>query len=437
MRLALVTVATLAWVQASILVPAEPSAAAERPNIIVIMADDFGYECVGADGGTSYRTPNLDRLAATGMRFDHCFAQPLCTPTRVQIMTGQYNVRNYIEFGLLPAGQITFANLLRDAGYATSIVGKWQLANGLEGPRKFGFDDHCLWHFMRRMSRYANPGLEINGREMDYTHGEYGPDIVNDHAIEFVSDHRQGPFLLYYPMMLTHSPYQPTPDSPAYDKDAKGEKVDQEVPHFCEMVEYTDKLIGKLVARLDELGIRERTLILFTGDNGTGRGTTSRMGDMTVVGGKGSMTDQGMRVPLIVNWQGTIAPGVSDALVDMTDILPTVCDAAGIAPSAELTLDGHSLWPRLTGDKGWKPREWTYCWYAPNQNKRDVPRWFARDHKYKLFGDGSFYEVDTPHFTETKLDADKLTSQQAAARDRLAAVLARFEHARPKELEGK
>src|SRR3954451_2065621 len=141
------------------------------------MADDLGYECIGADGGTSYKTPQIDKLARSGIRFEHGYAQPLCTPTRAQIMTGQSNVRNYVRFGYLPPDQTTFANRLRDAGYRTAIAGKWQLGNGLDGPRRFGFDEHCLWQLSRRPPRYANPGLEINGVERDFSKGEYGPDI--------------------------------------------------------------------------------------------------------------------------------------------------------------------------------------------------------------------------------------------------------------------
>ena len=113
-------------------------AAAAKPNVILIMADDFGYECVSANGGESYRTPHLDRLAATGMRFENCHVQPLCTPTRTQLMTGQYNVRNYVEFGYLIPESRTFANLFREAGYATAICGKWQLGSEASLPKRWG-----------------------------------------------------------------------------------------------------------------------------------------------------------------------------------------------------------------------------------------------------------------------------------------------------------
>ena len=206
--------------------------AADSPNVVLIMADDFGYECVGCNGGTSYKTPNLDRLAADGVRFENCHVQPLCTPTRVQLMTGIYNVRNYVHFGLLDPKQTTFGNLLQGAGYATAVAGKWQLGHSFDLPGHFGFDEHCLWQLTRRPPRYANPGLEINGKEVDYKTGQYGPDLVNDYAVDFIVRHKDKPFFLYYPMMLTHSPYQPTPDSPDWDPTAMGEKANTSPKHF-------------------------------------------------------------------------------------------------------------------------------------------------------------------------------------------------------------
>ncbi|MGC3996329.1 MAG: sulfatase-like hydrolase/transferase [Anaeromyxobacter sp.] len=163
------------------------SAASAKPNLVLILADDLGYETVGANGGTSYKTPVLDKLAADGMRFTRCFAQPLCTPTRVQLMTGLYNVRNYIHFGALETSQITFGNLLKKAGYATAIAGKWQLGREVDLPQKFGFDESYLWQHTRRPARYANPGIEHNGKELDFSKGEYGPDLVNDFAIDFIT----------------------------------------------------------------------------------------------------------------------------------------------------------------------------------------------------------------------------------------------------------
>jgi arylsulfatase A len=400
---------------------------AKRPNVIVILADDFGYECVGANGGTSYKTPNLDQLAATGARFERCYVQPLCTPTRVQLMTGKYNVRNYVRFGHLDPRATTFAHLFKGAGYRTGMVGKWQLGQAFDLPGHFGFDEYCLWQLTRRPPRYANPGLEVNGKAIDYVSGEYGPDLVNQYAIDFVGKNKDRPFFLYYSMMLTHNPYQPTPDSPEWDPKAMGEKVNQNVKHFGDMTTYMDKLIGKLVAKLDELGVRENTLILFIGDNGTGRGTPSYMGNRLVRGGKGLTISTGMHVPLIVNWKGKTPSGqVSGDLVDSTDILPTICDAAGV--KVPPGIDGKSFHAQLRGEKG-RPREWIYCWYAPNGGAK-ADKEFAASHRHKLYRGGELYDYLVDQEEQRPLAA----SVAAADRQMLQGVLDQYRDARPPEL---
>ena len=412
-------------------------AAARSPNIILIMADDFGYECVTANGGESYQTPNLDRLAAGGMRFENCHVQPLCTPTRVQLMTGMSNVRNYTHFGHLDPGQITFGNLLKSAGYATGITGKWQLGRDLALPAKFGFDDYCLWQLTRRPDRYKNPGLEINGKELDFKDGEYGPDLVNNHALAFIERHKEAPFFLYYPMMLTHSPYDPTPDSADYAADAqKGKKAKQDKAkdagkgHFADMVAYMDKLIGKLVTKLDEASLRENTLILFLGDNGTGKGTPSQFKGRQVKGGKSETTTWGTHVPLIVNWPGSITAGrVSQDLICSTDFLPTICEAAGAPLPAGLNLDGRSFLPQLLGKQA-KPREWLYAWYNPSGGPKAKAE-FAHDAQFKLYRDGRFFDVLADDAEKQRLDEAALTDNAKTARQKLQAALDQFKDARP------
>ena len=412
---------------------ATPSSA--RPNIILIMADDLGYETIGANGGTSYRTPVLDRLAATGVRFTHCCVQPLCTPTRVQIMTGLYNVRNYVRFGYIDPQVVTFGNLLRQAGYATCITGKWQLGQDPELPKKLGFDEYCLWQHTRRPPRYANPGLEINGVEKDYNNGEYGPDLVNDYAMDFITRKKDGPFFLYYPMMLTHGPYQPTPDSPDWDPMAQGENVNKDVNHFADMVAYMDKLIGQVVAKLDALGIRDNTLLIFVGDNGTGRGTRSMMGDRLVIGGKGTTTDAGMHVPLIANWPREITSGrICSDLVDSTDFVPTLLDAAGVRPSSGLKLDGRTFLPQVLGAEG-QPRDWVYSWYSPRQSANMTVREFAFNHRYKLYGTGEFFDLSKDLEEKQPLKVAALAGEAATAAKLLQGALDQFKDARPAALD--
>jgi len=373
----------------------------------------------------------LDKLAATGVRFTHCYVQPLCTPTRVQMMTGAYNVRNYVNFGQMNPKLTTFGNLFKQAGYSTCIVGKWQLGRDVDLPRKFGFDESCLWQHTRRPPRYANAGLEINGKEKDYSDGEYGPDLVNDYAIKFITRHQETAFFLYYPMILTHAPYQPTPDSASWDSAARGELVNQRPEHFGDMVEYMDKLIGRLIAKIEILGLRENTLLIFLGDNGTGRGVRSMMGDRLVIGGKGSTTATGMHVPCIVSWPGQAAAGrVCVDLVDSTDFLPTICEAAGINPPDDMTIDGRSFLQQIRGEQG-NPREWIYSWYSPRLEPIEE---CAFDRRYKLYRDGRFYDLTKDIAEKQPFTVDELTGEAATAAHKLRGALDRFRNARPGDL---
>lgn len=423
--------ATLAAILAACAAPgttAEP----RPPNVVLILADDLGYETLGSNGGTSYTTPVLDGLAASGARFTHCYAQPLCTPTRVQLMTGLSNVRNYIDFGTIDPRAVTFGTIFKRAGYATCITGKWQLGRDRDLPRRLGFDESCLWQHTRRPPRYANPGLEIDGVEVDFSSGEYGPDIVSNHACDFVARNASRPFFLYYPMMLTHAPFQPTPDSPDWDPTARGEHANQAPRHFGEMVAYMDKLIGKLVDTLDTHGLRDDTLILFLGDNGTGRGVPSRMGDREVIGGKGSTTEAGMHVPLVASWPGRIrANTVCDDLVDTTDFLPTIAAVAGVDGPELEHLDGRSFLPQLLGERG-TPRDWIYSWYAPREGgeaERAVE--FAFDRRFKLYRDGRFFDLASDRAEKRPLAVAALEGDAAAAAIKLRAAIDSFADARP------
>lgn len=412
---------------------------AAQPNVVVILVDDLGYECIGANGGKSYQTPNLDRMAREGVRFEQCYAQPNCTPTRTQLMTGMSNVRNYVRFGLLDKSQTTFGNLFREAGYATCITGKWQLGQNEGGPGHFGFDEHCLWAYLDHGRRYANASLAING-ELQAMEGRYGPDVCQSLALDFIRRNRSKPFFLYYPMILTHGPYEATPDSKDYGHAAeKNRKHSQQ--HFADMVAYMDKLVGALAQELETLGLRENTLILFTGDNGTGRGTTSTLADGSEQEGeKGSTTRGGMHVPLIVSWPGRMAAGtVCPDLVDMTDFLPTICEASGIVPPKSLPLDGRSFLPQIRGEKG-SPRDWIYSYWVPlresqtaNVGTRHAVEQ-AFDQRYKLYSTGKFFDLDHDVEEQSPQPVAELKGDAAAAAQKLQAALDHFKDARPATL---
>lgn len=398
----------------------------EKPNIILIMADDLGYECLGCYGSVSYKTPILDRLARTGMRFDHCYSQPLCTPSRVQIMTGRYNFRNYKMFGYFDIEEITFAHVLKEAGYGTCIAGKWQLSHGIEGPFHAGFDEYALWQIHRKIAgefvlgpRYADPKLYVNGKIMDKTEGKYGPDICCDFILDFIERKKSMPFLVYYPMILTHNPFVPTPDSPEWAEN-RNEKNNK---YFADMVSYMDKIVGRIVDKLDELGLRDNTLLLFTGDNGTHWNIRSRVGDQWIQGGKSLMTDAGTHVPLIANWPGTIAESsVCDDLVDFSDFMPSIAEMANSPLPQNVVIDGNSFYPQLHGEKG-TPREWVFMHYWDRGRDKCKTRRCTRNKRWKLYDDGSFYDVINDPLEENSISDDKVVGEIAAVKEKLQRVL--------------
>ena len=417
--------------------PAPPDA--PRPNVVLFLVDDLGHEALGAYGGVSYDTPRLDRLADSGMRFTHAYAQPLCSPSRVKIMTGRYNRRNYTEWGVLPPGEITFANLLRDAGYATFAAGKWQLTGHEllwpveepcclgEGqtPEEAGFDDYLLWYLHGKGRRYADPQL-WNRDGGAVVAGGYGPDLLADFVLEKIAEQAaerpEQPFLAYFPMVLTHAPFEPTPASPAWSVDRRA----RDPAHFADMVAHADAIVGRIVGTLDRLGIRDETLVLFTADNGTPRQITSRMADgRTVRGGKGRTTDAGTRVPFIASWPGTIEAGaVSDALIDLSDFLPSLAELAGAPLPGDRVVDGRSFVPVLRGEQE-TARDWVFTDFRPR-----FPRFsdaaFVQDRRFKLYEDGRFFDVAADVTERHPLPAESLSGDAASARAALQAVLDRL-----------
>ena len=405
-----------------------PALAADRPNVIVIMADDMGYENLSCHGSKLYQTPNLDKLAASGMRFENAHSQPICTPSRVQIMTGIYNNRNYIKFGQLDPKAITFGNLMRDQGYKTCIGGKWQLQGGFAGVKNFGFDRHCLWQLTRRPSRYANPGLEIDGEEKDFKNGEFGPDLVSDYLCDFIEEQKdsEDPFFVYYPMIPPHWPFVPTPGSPDWDpkmwRDAKGEPGGyRDQKYWKGMVEMTDATVGKVVDKLDELGIRENTLVIFTCDNGTYTGIKHEFNGSEIIGGKGSPKDAGTHVPFMASWPGTIEPGqIREELVDLSDVLPTAVSVAG--GDVPNNVDGQSLVGMFKGDDDYKARDYIYCWYS-RDGARDKASQHVRTARYKLYATGKFHDTLDDPLEKADLAEKGVPEQLASVHSQLKAAL--------------
>ena len=331
-------------------------------NILLIMADDMGAMELGCYGNEINLTPNIDKLAEEGTRFETFFATPVSTPTRVALMTGKYGIHTgHLNMSDRPGGkgkgydlstdEYTFGQMFQDAGYSTALAGKWQLSGrGETLIRECGFDEYMAWIYNgnlaegvvyqggyspegnTRTSRYWHPGIMTNGRHIATTPEDYGPDFYSSFLMDFIRRQvkEDKPFFAYYPMALVHSPCQGTPDFP--DRKLNSPEA------FKANVEYCDKIIGRLMAELDELGIAENTLVIFIGDNGTqGRG-------------KATVTEWGPRTPCIIRCPGTVRENVvSKALVDIPDILATMTDYAGFVPRNHAELDGKSLMPVLEG----------------------------------------------------------------------------------------
>ena len=401
-------------------------ARSERANVLMIMADDVGYECFGSYGSKEYQTPRLDALAREGIRFNHCHSTPLCTPSRVNLMSGKSNVFNYQDFGVYPRGEPTFAHYFKDQGYATAVAGKWQLLKGDQGisAKEAGFDTYCLWNTPKtKRVRYWNPSYEQDGQLLELPEGTYGPDVMTSFLIDFIEEHRSQPFLAYYPMNLVHNPFPPTPDSA--DRNETDEKK-----NFIDMVAYMDKCVGRLVDALEIHGLRENTLVVFTGDNGTNDQLSSMFEGETVRGGKGFTHDYGTHVPLIVNWPGTIPRAqINDDLICFSDFFPTLVDGAGLSPRSIREGDGWSFWPQCIGSEG-KKREWIYGYYFPrpyanrfdNKYQHFEVR-YARDKRYKLYGTGQMFDTLTDVMEVHPIDSGSSDSGVESARRGLQRVL--------------
>lgn len=256
---------------------------------------------------------------------------------------------------------------------------------------------------------------------------------MNEFALDFIARHKEKPFFLYYPMILTHDPFQPTPDGADWDPKAEGEKVNRQVKHFADMAAYMDKMIGRVDAKLAELGVRDNTLLIFIGDNGTHPTVTSRFRGADYQGGKGTTTSRGTHVPMVVSWPGVIRQGrVSRDLISSADFLPTLCAAAGVTPPAD--INGVSFLPQLKGLRG-TPREQHYCWYSPRQRQDLAVKEFAFDHDYKLYRDGRFFDLQADPFEARPLEASQRSGAAAAAEAKLRAALKQFDDARPAALD--
>lgn len=386
----------------------EKPAEASRPNLVFIMADDLGWTDLGCYGSGYYETPNIDRLAAGGKKFTDAYTcGPNCQPTRAALMSGQYGPRTGIytvgstrrfdtrERPLVPVQNITalpleietVAESLRKAGYATGSFGKWHLGDDDKGhgPKDQGFQvnvggteaGHPSRYFARPDGTFDLPGLRTPDKKTTYL-----TDRLTDEACKFIKSHKDKPFFLYYPQFAVHSPHQAKKDMIARfrDKPAAGGHHD---PTYAAMIASLDESVGRVVKTLDDLGLTDNTVVIFTSDNG-GVGGYKSVGlpkngvtdNAPLKGGKGTLYEGGIRVPFIVRWPGHVPEGsTSNEPVASVDIYPTLVDLAGGAMPKGQPADGLSLVPCLTGREDCDlPREALY-WHFPGFLGQGKGRW--------------------------------------------------------------
>ena len=383
-----------------------------KPNIILIMVDDFGHECVESYGGESYKTPQLSRMASEGAQFNNAHSQNICTPSRVQIMTGKYNVRNYTRFANLDHSEYTFGNALQKAGYATCIAGKWQLGGNAQTIRNLGFEEHCLWRINgANDERYVSPTLLTNGKSEAFP-GLYGPRLQQDFVTSFIQRNKSKPFFVYYPMTLPHYPFQPTPDSGDWEP-TRDPRFNNTL-YFKDMVSYLDKLVGELIDLLIDEGIEKNTLLIFTSDNGTDHRISSLQNDLIIRGAKGKMTQDATHVPFLIKWPAVVQKNTQiNGLIDFSDIFATLMDVADIDNSYQLgknQRDGHSFLPLLTGAKQ-EIRDHSFCWYMERTDMTDIKS-FIQNKDYKLHSNGRFINKSADRFEINPIDDSDLLEEQ-------------------------
>jgi arylsulfatase A-like enzyme len=366
------------------------------------MADDIGYEALSINGANDIKTPVLDSLARNGLNFKNAYSQPLCTPSRVKIMTGKPNYENYEYFTYLNPKEKTFGNLFQDNGYKTLVAGKWQL-NGvqfklddytdLKRPYTFGFDSYILWWLAERGSRFANPVLVNNEKKINTSIDDYGPEIVSDYIVDFINEHNNSPFFIYYPMMLVHDPFLPTPNSKDWENEQN--RLNSNNPeYFPEMVSYMDSTVGKIINALKNNNIDDNTIIIFLGDNGTDRKVITKNNNVIVKGSKGLTNKYGTNIPLIISWSKLKKiKNEQTPLVDLIDFYSTFED---LLDMEKKTSNGVSLMPLLLG-KNFDERKYITTYYNPMWGSLYKNRAvYIQNKKYKLYKSGNFnnYQLD-------------------------------------------
>ena len=400
---------------------------AKKPNVIVIMADDIGAEGLASYGSTIYTSPHLDQMAKEGIRFNNAYATPLCTPTRVMIMTGTYPHRNGFKAligkkpGLrMPANIPTFGHYFKKAGYKTAIAGKWQLGKFdafPNQPASHGFDNFCMWTWFykgNKDSRYYKPGINTDGKVTLGKEEDFGPDFYANYLFNFIDENKDDPFFIYFPMALVHSPFIIPPKLAEKAATKFTDDLDSSTKAFGHMITYMDDIVGQLIARLKKHGIDDNTLIIFTGDNGTHKKITSKLPGMELKGAKGSPVEAGSRVPFIVRWPGKIKPAVSEDFYCLVDVLPTIASIANIPLTAE--VDGMDLSHNFLGKEGTN-REYIVMPYKG---------FYVRDKRFRLHADGRMFDIPVTSDKERYSEKETKNPEYEPQRKKLQALIDKY-----------
>ncbi|TLX71797.1 N-acetylgalactosamine 6-sulfate sulfatase [Labilibacter sediminis] len=355
------------------------------PNIILILVDDLGKEWLSCYGAEDIQTPNIDRLAKSGILFNNAYGMPQCTPSRVTLLTGQYPFRHgWVNHWDVPnwGGGAHFDESLnpslivemKKAGYKTCIAGKWQIDDFRVEPdalTKIGFDEFCMWtgqesgNPLPSGKRYHSPYIFTKDGSRTYEK-EYGPDIFKNFICDFIKANKDTSMFIYYPMVLTHTPFVNPPNDSATDNLGKHKA----------MVRYADKITQELINTIEDAGIRENTIIIWTTDNGTTGKITGKRNGRKVKGGKAKTTEAGVCLPFIISYPSLVDSNtISNSLIDFTDVLPTCIDLTGRKIGKEYTrnntthyIDGVSFKQALLKNEK-SPRKWILSMGGGNNAK--------------------------------------------------------------------
>ncbi len=401
-------------VGASAMMSAE--AAVKKPNIIFILADDLGIGNVSCYGADNFKTPNIDKLAQSGIRFEHCYAAPLCGPSRALLLTGRYAYHTGMtgnDSGPLvkPENETMIPKILKPAGYVTAMCGKWSQLP-LQ-PASFGFDAYLRFNGSGKYwnTQAGNNSYTLNGKDVPLKSGEYLPDTMQKFVINFIEQHKDQPFYIHYAMSHVHAEILPTPDTVPGTKD--------QFKLYQDNVAYMDKLVGQLLAELDKLKLRDNTLIVFAGDNGTAQGFAAHAtinGGKALSGKKGEMLECGALVPALVSWPSNIPAGrVTPGLISFADFLPTFAEVAGATLPTGLQVDGKTFASALLGKSEVWPRDWIFVELGRH--------WYDREVNWKLNEAAEFFDMQHAPYTEPLVATNSQDQTAIAARTRLQEIL--------------